>query len=35
MLLAKTKLDRSALHGIGLFAAELIREGKMVWRCSS
>ncbi len=34
MLLVKTKLDRSTLHGIGLFVAELIREGKMVWRYS-
>jgi len=32
MLLAKTYLDRSTIHGVGLFAAERIRKGTVVWR---
>ena len=31
MLLVKTKLAASDIHGIGLFAAEFIREGTVVW----
>jgi SET domain-containing protein len=34
MLLVKTYLDRSAIHGIGLFAAERIAKGTVVWRLS-
>jgi SET domain-containing protein len=34
MLLVKTYLDRSAIHGIGLFAAERIAKGTVVWRRS-
>jgi uncharacterized protein len=32
MLLVKTKLAPSTIHGIGLFAGELIPVGKEVWR---
>jgi SET domain-containing protein len=32
MLLIRTRLGQSALHGIGLFAVEDIREGTEVWR---
>ena len=32
MLLIKTKLACSKIHGIGLFAAEFISEGTVVWR---
>jgi SET domain-containing protein len=32
MLLVKTYLDRSTIHGIGLFAAEPIRKGTIIWR---
>ena len=32
MLLVKTFLKPSAIHGIGLFAAEDIPEGTVVWR---
>lgn len=32
MLLVKTRLAASAIHGIGLFAAEFIREGTVVWQ---
>lgn len=31
MLLIKTRLAESEIHGIGLFAAEFIREGTVVW----
>jgi len=31
MLLVKTRLAASEIHGIGLFAAEFIREGTVVW----
>jgi SET domain-containing protein len=34
MLLVKTYLDRSAIHGIGLFAAERIPAGTVLWRHS-
>jgi SET domain-containing protein len=34
MLLVKTYLDRSPIHGIGLFAAERIRAGTVIWRLS-
>jgi SET domain-containing protein len=34
MLLVKTYLDRSGIHGIGLFAAERIPKGTVVWRRS-
>lgn len=32
MLLVKTYLDKSAIHGIGLFAAEPIEKGTVLWR---
>ena len=32
MLLVKTYLDKSAIHGIGVFAAEAIRKGTKIWR---
>jgi uncharacterized protein len=32
MLLVKTYLDRSRIHGVGLFAAERITKGTVVWR---
>jgi uncharacterized protein len=32
MLLIKTYLDESAIHGLGVFAAEYIRKGTKVWR---
>ena len=32
MLLVKTYLEKSPIHGIGLFAAEPISEGTVVWR---
>ncbi|MBP7846391.1 MAG: SET domain-containing protein [Candidatus Pacebacteria bacterium] len=31
MLLVKTKLDKSEISGIGLFADEFIKEGTVVW----
>lgn len=31
MLLVKTRLAASEIHGIGLFAAEFIKEGTVVW----
>jgi SET domain-containing protein len=34
MLLVKTYLDRSEIHGIGLFAGERIPRGTVVWRRS-
>ena len=34
MLLVKTYLDRSSIHGIGLFAAERIPRGTVIWRRS-
>lgn len=32
MLLVKTYLDRSNIHGVGLFAAERIAKGTVLWR---
>jgi len=32
MLLIKTYLDRSSIHGLGVFAGEFIRKGTKVWR---
>ena len=32
MLLIKTYLDKSAIHGLGVFAGEFIRKGTKVWR---
>ena len=32
MLLVKTYLDHSAIHGIGVFAGEFIPKGTRVWR---
>jgi uncharacterized protein len=32
MLLVKTFLAASKIHGIGLFAAERIRKGTVIWR---
>src|SRR5262245_65732568 len=32
MLLVKTYLDKSAIHGLGVFAGQVIRKGTKVWR---
>lgn len=32
MLLVKTYLDRSPIHGLGVFAAEVIRKETRIWR---
>jgi uncharacterized protein len=32
MLLVKTYLDKSAIHGLGVFACEFIRKGAKIWR---
>ena len=32
MLLVKTYLDKSPIHGIGVFAGETIRQGTKIWR---
>ena len=32
MLLVKTYLGKSKIHGLGVFAGESIRKGKRVWR---
>ncbi len=32
MLLIKTYLDKSSIHGIGVFAGETIRNGTKIWR---
>lgn len=32
MLLVKTYLDKSPLHGLGVFAGEFIRKGTKIWR---
>ncbi len=32
MLLVKTYLDKSAIHGLGVFAAERIPKGTKIWR---
>jgi len=31
MLLIKTYLDKSPIHGIGVFAGEFIKKGTQVW----
>lgn len=31
MLLVKTKIGKSKIHGIGLFADEFIKEGSQIW----
>jgi SET domain-containing protein len=35
MLLVRTYLDRSSIHGIGLYAAERIPRGTVIWRRSA
>lgn len=35
MMLVKTKIGLSRIHGIGLFAAESIRAGTIVWEFTS
>lgn len=35
MLLVKTRIDHSPIHGFGLFAAERIARGTAVWRFMS
>ena len=32
MLLVKTYLNKSPIHGIGVFAAEAIRKDQKIWR---
>jgi SET domain-containing protein len=32
MLLVKTRLDRSQISGIGLYADEFIPKGTIIWR---
>jgi SET domain-containing protein len=32
MLLVKTYLDKSRIHGLGVFAAEFIPKGTRIWR---
>ena len=32
MLLVKTYLAKSAIHGLGVFAGEFIRKGTKIWR---
>ena len=32
MLLIKTYLDKSAIHGLGVFAGQFIRKGTKIWR---
>lgn len=32
MLLVKTYLDNSDIHGLGVFAGEFIRKGTKIWR---
>lgn len=32
MLLVKTYLDKSPIHGLGVFAAEFIAKGAKIWR---
>jgi uncharacterized protein len=32
MLLVKTYLDKSRLHGLGVFAGQFIRKGTKIWR---
>jgi SET domain-containing protein len=35
VLFVKTRLGMSDIHGVGLFAAEFIRSGTIVWRLNS
>ena len=32
MLLVRTYIDRSPIHGLGVFAGEFIRKGTKIWR---
>lgn len=32
MLLIKTYLDKSPIHGVGVFAGELVKKGTPVWK---
>jgi SET domain-containing protein len=32
MLLVKTYIDKSPIHGLGVFAGEFIRKGTKIWR---
>ena len=32
MILVKTRLDKSLIHGIGIFSREFIAKGAIVWR---
>ncbi len=32
MLLVNTYLDKSAIHGLGVFAGQFIRKGTKIWR---
>jgi SET domain-containing protein len=32
MLLVRTYLDKSTIHGLGVFAGEFIRKGTKIWR---
>lgn len=32
MLLVRTYLDKSRIHGLGVFAGEFIRKGTRIWR---
>jgi SET domain-containing protein len=32
MLLVKTYLDKSTIHGLGVFAGQFIRKGTKIWR---
>jgi uncharacterized protein len=32
MLLIPVRLDRSTIHGLGVFAVDLVREGTLIWR---
>jgi len=34
MLLVKTYLNKSKIHGIGLYAGQFIPKGKAIYRCS-
>ena len=34
MLLVKTRIEPSLIHGIGLFADEAIAKGTIIWRCA-
>lgn len=32
MLLVKVRVDKSSIHGFGVYSAERIKKGKPVWR---